>query len=195
MKKVVTLVIASILIFMFGYVYAENTIEFEFKTINNEKNEDFDLYILLPEKYILYAIEQMTSDVYIEYDGANTLKNNQIPGINVKKENVQNELYEENGIKYVQILLNGENGIYKFDVLEDYIDMDIKYRIKNAQKDYILHIDSFKIKDKKCEMEYNYQLDTVKQPDRRIVSFNTILIILLIIIIMIGGMAYVKGRN
>lgn len=195
MKKIVTLVIASILIFMFGYVYAVDTVEFEFKTINNEENEKFDLYILLPEKYILYAIEQMNSDVYIEYDGPNTLKSNQIPGINVEKENVQNELYEENGVKYVQILLNGENGIYKFDVLEDYIDMDIKYRIRNPQKDYILHIDSFKIRDKKCEMEYNYQLDTVKQPDRRIVSFNTILLILLIIIIMIGGMAYVKGRN
>lgn len=65
MKKVVTLVIASIFIFMFGYVYAVDTVEFEFKTINNKENEKFDLYILLPEKYILYAIEQMNSDVYI----------------------------------------------------------------------------------------------------------------------------------
>ena len=91
--------------------------------------------------------------MYFYYYQKSTLKNNDITGIEVKKENVQDELYEENGIEYTQILLEpDENGIYKFDLLEDYNKLDIKYRIKNEKKDYIVHIDNFKIENVKFNM-------------------------------------------
>ncbi len=194
MKKIITVLIISIMIFMFGYVYAVDTYELEFKTINNKENEPFDLYLLLPQKYIEFAIDK--ADLELNYDRANTLKKNTIPGIMVKEENVQNEVYVENGIEYVQILLEEEQGIYQFDILEAYPDLDMKYRIKNEQKDYIVHIDNFKIEEGKCEIEYNYAKDIVKQPDQKVIPSGVkILIIILIVVVVVGGIAYIKkGR-
>lgn len=194
MKKIVTVLIMGITILMFGYVYATDTIELEFKTINNKEKEPFDLYLLLPQKYIEFAINK--ADLKLDYDRANTLKKNTIPGIMIKEENVQDEVYIENGIEYVQILLEEEQENYQFDILEDYSDLDMKYRIKNEQKDYIVHIDNFRVEKGKCEIEYNYAKDIVKQPDKKIIpSGVNLLIIILIVVVVVGGIAYIKeGR-
>ncbi len=193
MKKIITVLIIGITIFAFGYVYAVDTFELEFKTIN-KGNERFDLYLLLPKEYIEFAIDK--ADLKLDYDRANTLKKNTIPGITVKEENVQNEVYVENGVEYVQILLEEEQGIYPFDILEDYPDLDMKYRIKNEQKDYIVHIDNFKIEEGKCKIEYNYAKDIVKQPDQKIIPSGVkILIIILIIVVVVGGIAYIKKER
>ena len=196
MKKVIAILIflVSITILMIGSVYAANTFEIEFKTLNNKKNEKFDLYILLPEEYVTFAIKEANLD--FNYNDINTLKKNTIPGIYTKKENIQNEIYLENGIEYLQIRLEKENDIYVFELLENYPKMDIKYRIKNIQKDYIVHIDNFKVEKGKCQIEYDYAKDTVKQPDQKVMKFNIkLLLIILLIIIVIGGIAYVKGRK
>lgn len=196
MKKIIAILITSIIIFTFGYIYAVNTtFELEFKTINNKKNEEFDLYILLPKEYIGFAIDK--ADLKLRYDGANTLKKNTISGITIEKENVQDEIYTENGIEYIQILLEREESeIYRFDILEDYPNLDMKYRIKNDEKDYIVHIDNFKIEEGKCEIEYNYLEDIVKQPDKNLMPSGVrILIIILIVIVVIGAISYSKGRR
>ncbi len=195
MKKLITVIIIGILIGMMGYVYAiQDTFEIEFKTFNNKKDEKFDLYILLPEDYIKFAMNE--ANLNLEYDGANTIKKNTIPGITVKKENVQNEIYQENGIQYIQIRLDKENEIYSFDLLEKYPKMDIKFRIKNLQKDYIVHIDNFEIVKGRCEIEYDYAKDTIKQPDRKVMPSGIIaLIIILIAILIVAGIARIKGRK
>lgn len=84
MKKILTVLIMGITIFVFGYVYATDTFELKFKTINNKEKEPFDLYLLLPKKYIEFAIDK--ADVKLDYDRANTLKKNTILGIMVKEE-------------------------------------------------------------------------------------------------------------
>ena len=89
-----------------------------------------------------------------------------------------------------------ERNIYVFDILESYPKMDIKYRIKNIQKDYIVHIDNFKIERGKCEIEYDYTKDMVKQPDKKIIPVGIkILMGILIIIIVVGWIAHIKGRK
>lgn len=194
MKKIITIAIINIIIFMAGFVYATDTFEIEFKTFDNKKNEKFDLYVLLPEDYIEFAIRE--AGLELNYEGVNTLNKNEIPGIALKRENILNETYTENGIEYVQIRLEEENEIYKFELLEDYPKMDIKFRIKNLQKDYIAHIDNFKIEKGKCEIEYNYAKDTIKQPDKRVMpSGIVILIVILVIILIIAIIARIKGRN
>lgn len=196
MKKLITISIIIVLaiMFMMNCVYAVDTVELEFKTINNKKNERFDLYLLLPREYINFAIQEANLPIY--YDGANTLKRNDIPGITVQKSNVQDEIYTEKGTEYVQIRLVEENGVYSFELLENYPQMDIKYRIKNIEKDYIVHIDNFKIEKGKCQIEYDYTKDTVKQPDQKVMNFNIkLLLIVLLLIIIIGAIAYKKGRN
>ena len=49
MKKILIIFIAIILVFSFSYIYAADTIDLEFKVLDNKKNEKFDLYILLPK--------------------------------------------------------------------------------------------------------------------------------------------------
>lgn len=78
----------------------DDTFELEFKVIQNKKNERFDLYILLPREYITFAIQQ--ANLPINYNGAETLKKNDIPGIIVPKNNIQDEIYTEKGIEYIQ---------------------------------------------------------------------------------------------
>ncbi len=196
MKKLIPISIICIVTFMFviNCVYAVDTFELEFKVIQNKKNERFDLYILLPREYITFAIQQ--ANLPINYDGAETLKKNDIPGIIVPKNNIQDEIYTEKGIEYIQIRLMEENEVYSFDLLENYPQMDIKYRIKNIEKDYIVHIDNFKIEKGKCQIEYNFAKDTVKQPDQKVLNFNVkLLLMLLLLIIIVGAIAYKKGRN
>ena len=177
----------------FSYAYEKMyTLEFEASDVS----KSFDLYLLLPKEYIEYAIRK--DDLDIEYKGVETLKDNDIPSINIENKNdISDELYKENGIEYIQILLHqNEDGKYVFDILEDYPDMDMKYRIKNVDKDDIVHINNFEISDNVCKIEYNYDENTIKQPNTTFVPFlMKLLIILLAVIIVIGAVAYIKQRR
>lgn len=176
-----------------SYCYDE-MVTLEFETVN--ESEMFDLYILLPKEYIEYVIKNDELD--IEYEGVETLKDNDIPSINVNKENIIDDLYKENDEEYIQILLEeNEDNKYELDILKDYGKLDIKYRIKNINRDEIVHIDNFKIDSNNvCEIKYNYEENTVKQPNVGFIPFITkLLIIILVIIIIVGIIAYVKKRR
>ena len=198
MKRLVFAFSISLIIILgsivnFSYAY-DKMYTLEFKVLDTSEN--FDLYLLLSKEYIEYAIKKDGLD--IKYKGVETLKDNDIPSINIEDKNdISDELYKENGIEYIQILLKqNEEGKYVFDILEDYTDMDMKFRIKNVDKDYIVHINNFKISDNVCKIEYNYNENTVKQPDTTVVPFLTkLLIILLVVIIVIGAVAYIKQRR
>ena len=198
MKKLVFIFSILLIIILgvlanFSYAYEKMyTLEFEASDVS----KSFDLYLLLPKEYIEYAIRK--DDLDIEYKGIETLKDNDIPSINIENKNdISDELYKENGIEYIQILLHqNEDGKYVFDILEDYPDMDMKYRIKNVDKDDIVHINNFEISDDVCKIEYNYDENTIKQPNTTFVPFLTkLLIILLAVIIVIGAVAYIKQRR
>lgn len=198
MKKIIIGIISILLLFSgiigINIVNAqEDTYTLRFKA--DDITEDFDLYILLPKEYIIFAIKEAGLD--IEYNGAKTLKENDIPNINVNKNNVMDEVYQENGKEYVQILLDkNEEGIYEFEVLNSYVDMDMKFRIKNISKDYIVHIDNFKVEDGVCEVDYNYRTDEVKQPNQTFIPFLTkLLIITVIIIIVVAIISRIKNNS
>lgn len=197
MKRLIIILnlMCFILIFIMINVNAkENTYTLEMEVINN-KNEDISLYILLPQEYILYVIAQ--DNLNIEYTGPDTLIENNIPNIKVNKKYIQSEVYEEDEVEYVQILLEkNREGIYEFDILANYENMDMKYRIKNKDKDYIMHIDGFKVENDKCEIIYDYENETVKQPNKTVMTTATkFLIFLLIIIITLGIISYFKQRR
>ena len=205
MKKRITtlfaIIIISLLMIIFNTTNAQATssdnefFELQFKIINNEENENVDIYLLLPKEYIEFAIEHDKLD--IEYEGASTLKENKIPSIDVDRSNILDDIYEEDGTEYIQILLEkNEDNIYSFNILSDYFDLDMKYRIKNDDKDFIAHIDNFDIENGVCEIEYDYNADIVKQPDRKMFSFGTILLVAILIIILILGISsYTKHKN
>ena len=188
MKKILSiLVIISCIITGMPIVKADSdTYTLELKVENNKKAKDFDIFILLPKEYIIYVINQ--NDLNIAYDGAETLKQNEISGININKNNIQDETYEENGIEYVQIVLEpDESNIYKFEIISNYPYLDMKYRITNEEKDYIAHIDKFKIENNECKMTYDYDKNEIKQTNKIVISPAVIfLIIILILIILIA---------
>ena len=194
MKKFIAILSIFIVLLGINYSFAYGrTYTLELEAVNVTK--DFDLYILLPEDYILFVMQE--DKLNFRYEGVKTLKDNEIPSIQVNKKNIQNDLYEEDGIKYVQILLEqNEEGKYEFNILSDYDKMDIRYRIKNDERDNIAYIDNFKEQDGVCKIEYNYEKNTIEQ---HISNFTTILVIILIfiliMIIVLGIMSYIKQRK
>ena len=197
MKRYIAIICICVLVILMNIsvVTANSTYTIELEVTKNTENKSFTLYMLLPQDYIEYAINK--ADLDIEYTGAETLKQYDIPLINVDKEKIQDETYSENGIEYVQILLEqNEDSMYIFEIIEDYPDMDMKLRVKNNEKDYIMHIDNFKIKDDVCQIEYNYDKNEIKQPTQITINFGTLLlIIILVFIAIIGIIAKIKGRN
>ena len=197
MKRYIAIICICVLVILMNIsvVTANSTYTIELEVTKNTENKSFTLYMLLPQDYIEYAINK--ADLDIEYTGAETLKQYDIPLINVDKEKIQDETYSENGIEYVQILLEqNEDSMYIFEIIEDYPDMDMKLRVKNNEKDYIMHIDNFKIKDDVCQIEYNYDKNEIKQPTKITINFGTLLlIIILVFIAIIGIVAKKKGRN
>ena len=201
MKKILISVFLIMILSVWGcqVLAADETFEMQLTVKNNSKNKDVEIYILLPQEYIEFAIEQSPAWIsgYVTYEGAQTLKQNDIEGIDVKKENVQDETYTEDGVEYVQIKLDENlNKNYVFDILSDYGKMNIKFRIKNEDKDYIMHIDNFKIEEGVCKAEYDYDQDIIKQPDTKKISVSTIiLIIILILVIFVGFISYIKTEK
>ena len=178
-----------------SYAKTEEYFELQFKVMNNDENQNIEIYLLLPKEYIEFAIQN--EGLNINYEGVNTLKENTISSINVDKTKIQDDIYEEDGVEYIQILLDkNEEELYNFDILSSYEKLDMKYRIKAETGDYIVHIDNFKIENNKCEIEYNVEENIVKQPDKKVFSIYTIiLIIILVIIVILGIISYVTQRN
>ena len=184
MKKLVTIIFICMLIMMMciPVVKANSTYTIALEVTKNKEEKTFELYMLLPENYITYAINKAGMD--IGYTGAETLTQNDIPLIDANKSKVQNETYRENGIEYVQILLEpDEDGMYTFEIIADYPEMDMKLRVKNDEKDYIMHINNFEIEDNICQIEYDYDKNEIKQPTKIVINFGTILLIVIFAII------------
>lgn len=197
MKKFITIIFICMLMIIMAIpvVKASSTYTIELEVTKNEKEEPFELYMLLPESYITYGINKAGLD--IEYTGAETLMQNEIPFIDVDKSKVQDKTYSENGIEYVQILLEPDvNNVYTFEIMADYPEMDMKLRVKNDEKDYIMHIDNFKVENDVCQIEYDYDKNEIKQPTKVVINFGTLLlIVILIIIIIIAIISKVKTKE
>lgn len=193
MKKILKKIILTMLLLVniFGIaVWASTENVNKLKLTVLDANEDYQIYILLPKKYIMYAIEKYGLD--IEYDKANTLIYNNIPAIQVNINNVQEKTYIENNVEYVQILLDDlGSGEYYFEIIEDYTDMDMLYRVKSQTRDNIIHIDNFELKDNTCKIEYDYKENIIKTKNNKKIKINIdfewwqIIIIIILVIFII----------
>lgn len=164
MKKIIKIIILSILLITSIYLPVKavegKTTQLRLTVI--EADEPYEIYMLLPKNYINYAIQYDGLD--IGYDSANTLIYNTIPSIVVNVNNVLKDTYIDNGIEYVQIKLDDMGGEeYVFEIISEYTDMDMMYRIKSESKDNLMLINNFTVQDNTCEMEYNYKEDTIEK--------------------------------
>ncbi len=195
MKIIYIIIMAIMLLAPVENANSYKNIDLQLKVTKNVNNANFNMYMLLPKDYIVYAINN--ANLNIEYDGPNTLKENTIIGISVEKSKIQDETYNEDGIEYVQILLEPTNdNIYNFKILSDYNKLDMKFRVKNDEKDYIMHIDNFKTDDNECKMEYNYDQNQIRQANKIVINFGTLLlIIILVLIIIVAIISKIKTKN
>lgn len=195
MKKLIKIIILSILIITSVYIPTNAETELagmsQLRLTVTEADEPYEIYMLLPKNYINYAIKHDGLD--IGYDGANTLIYNTIPSIMVNVNNVLKDTYIDNGIEYVQIKLDDMGGEeYIFEIISEYTDMDMIYRIKSESKDNLMLINNFSIdEDNTCKMEYNYKEDTIQTDGKNEVKIKfqlhwwQILIIAILIIFLI----------
>ena len=195
MKKLIKIIILSILIITSVYIPTNAETELagmsQLRLTVTEADEPYEIYMLLPKNYINYAIKHDGLD--LGYDGANTLIYNTIPSIMVNVNNVLKDTYIDNGIEYVQIKLDDMGGEeYIFEIISEYTDMDMIYRIKSESKDNLMLINNFSIdEDNACKMEYNYKEDTIQTDGKNEVKIKfqlhwwQILIIAILIIFLI----------
>lgn len=198
MKRLLSIIILMILIIMNIYLPVQADSEMsQLRLTVLEADEDYEIFILLPKKYIKYAIQHDGLD--IEYDGANTLKYNVIPSIVVDVNNVQDKTYVDEGIEYVQIKLDDIGGQeYFFEIIPEYTDMDMIYRIKSSSKDDLMLIDTFRMEDNVCKIEYNYKNNTIETKKKSEIKFKFDISwwqIVIIVILAIFIMYLYKRRN
>lgn len=199
MKRLLKIIILSILILMSSCMpvkaVTEGMSQLRLKVV--EAEEDYEIFMLLPKKYIKYAIQNDGLD--IEYDGANTLKYNIIPSIVVDINKIQDNTYvDDTRIEYVQIKLDDLGGQeYVFEIIEKYTDMDMVYRVKSNTKDNIMLINTFTVEDNVCKIEYNYKENTIKTEKRSEIKFNFKISWwqIVIIIILIMFIVYIYRRR
>ena len=79
MKKIIVVfIIGFIMIFTIGLKEVkayQDTYDLELETVSNKRQEAFDLYLLLPKEYIVFAIQE--DNLFISYDGPQTLQDMQ----------------------------------------------------------------------------------------------------------------------
>lgn len=197
MKKIIIAIFVLVLLLVITIqVYADSIDvgRLQLKVIN--ANEDYELYILLPRNYIMYAINHDGLD--IDYDGANTLINNTIPSIIVNINNVVKETYIDNRIEYVQIKLdNLGDDEYLFEIIPEYTNMDMMYRIKSDSRDNLMIIKNFQMIKNVCEMEYDYETNEIKTENTSKIEirFNIKWWQILIIAILLIFLVYLGKRG
>ena len=94
MKKILGIIIFIFIILIGTFVSAKtNTdiIELQLNVIENQKQEKFDIYILLPEQYVKYAIQHDNVDVKIQNSLADTVLQSNIPSIDIDKSFLQDD--------------------------------------------------------------------------------------------------------
>lgn len=198
MKKIIKVIILSILLITSIYipVKAADGETNQLRLTVTEADESYEIYMLLPKNYIKYAIQH--DDLDIEYDGANTLIYNSIPSIAVNVNNVLEDTYIEDGMEYVQIKLDdmGEEE-YVFEIMSEYTEMDMMFRIKSSSKDNLMLINNFTIEDNACKMEYNYKENTIKTDSKSEVKikFQLHWWQILIIVILVIFLIYMQKRR
>lgn len=185
-NKIIVISIIIVLMSLFIFKADASSIEtydIEIKMLNENTNHSF--YVLLPENYIEYAIQK--SNLNIIYAGASTLKEFDIPGIKVSKDDIKDEEYQENEIEYVQILLTPDSEVtYHFSVIADYPNMDIKFRITSDEQDSIMHIDNFKVQDGVCKIEYDSETKTFKNIIKikgKISLWQVVVVVLILLVV------------
>ena len=93
MKKIISIIILIIIIAIGTIAMAENEKMTQLKLEIANADEDCKVYMLLPKKYIQYAIEHDNLD--FGYDGANTLIERNIPSIIVNADKVQKDIFKD----------------------------------------------------------------------------------------------------
>ena len=172
-----------------GTIYANEDEKSEGKifkiefNVENAGNSNYNVYVLLSKEYIEEAIRK--ANLNIKYTGSSTLLENDIPGINIDKDNVIEDLYEDNNKEYVKIVLDKiDENKYEFNIITKYTDDDVLFGIENKEEsyNYIVSLEDFVIEDGCYKVYYDYQEKIAENyPKEEGIQLWQILLILLIV--------------
>lgn len=88
MKKIFGIIIVLFIILICTFVSAKTNndmYELQLQVMENENQEKVEIYLLLPEEYIKYAIHNDNINVEMQESLADTLLKYDIPSINIDK--------------------------------------------------------------------------------------------------------------
>lgn len=175
-------------------VQAEEFNEINFNVINTE--EDYKLYLLLPENYINYLNSVKGTNFKItDIAGNEKAKTAFLSYFNVAS--ARKDLYQENGVKYLQVELTNVAHNFIFYVAPGYLNMDIKLRYTSTTRDIILHLNNFSYNvDGVCKVTYDYLTNDYRTDDVVKKSVNKYVVILgiLLLVMCIVNMSNEKGK-
>lgn len=192
----IILIFCIVCCFLGGFykVKAEDFHKVSFTVLNSE--EAYKVYWLLPEKYINYINQQTSENFKIdEIKSSSKARTAYISYFNVA--NVQNEIYEENGVRYLQIELKEVAHSFLFYIAPGYTDMDYKLRYKSDTRDVVLHLNDFTYNvDGECTIKYDYNLNDFKTDEVVIKDTNkyVVMLITLIVLMFIVNVLDDRGR-
>ena len=163
-------------------VNAEDFYEVNFSVLNTEEN--YTVFLLLPQKYIDYVNKQIGAGFTIDTIPGNiNATTTYISYFNVA--NAKNEKYSENGIDYLQIELKEVAHSFLFYIAPGYSDMDFKLRYTSPSRDVILHLNEFTYNDNgDCNIKYDYETQELKTNDKLQLQVNKIVVILGVLLIV-----------
>lgn len=175
-------------------VYAEEFNEVNFSVVNTEEN--YTVYLLLPEKYINYVNSEKNVNYKMEdIPGNQQALATYINYFNV--DSVQKKLYEENGVRYLQVELTNVAHNFIFYIAPEYTDMDYKLRYTSDTRDVILHLNNFSYnQDGDCRITYDYSTNDFRTESIVKEGVNKYIVILaiLLVVMCIVNMTDDKGK-
>ena len=175
-------------------VQAEEFNEINFNVVNTE--EDYKLYLLLPENYINYLNSIRDTNFKIkDIPGNEKAKTAFLSYFNVAS--AKKELYQENGVKYLQVELTNVAHNFIFYVAPGYLNMDIKLRYTSSSRDIILHLNNFTYNaDGVCKVTYDYLTNDYRADDvvKKSVNKYVVILAILLLVMCIVNMSDEKGK-
>lgn len=192
-KNILNVIIMFLIILcMFFSVYgvnADNSFNEISLTILNP-DEDYGVYMLLPESYITFINARTGATHAIDAIYGNSKANlDYISYFDVN--NVQKEIYEDNGVRYLQVKMTPVANYITFSVAPSYYNMDIKIRIRSTSKDEVIDLEPFKFStDGKCSVRYNYPESSVITDDDVKNTGSRYLVLLGILFVVMAIVSY-----
>ena len=166
----------------------EDFVKVNFRVINTY--EDYKVYVLYPESYINYinSIKNLNHTIDSLYNNSRA-RTEYISFFRLDL--AKKDLYEENGIKYLQIETSVTANYSTFQVDSKFPLASIKLRYTSDSRDVIIHLDKLANNDKDTvTIKYDYLAnDVIKNEKPKLFNKYVVFIIIIVVALLLASSA------